>query len=409
MMFWKERHTRIFLIEILCIACLMLAAGLMLTGLQENRMRSLLLEHDAAIAASLLEQGVSKQTAARAILTEESLPAGEELLHQIGMSKSTDIGLMPAVYQACAAERTWVSLGGALFFLLLFISVFRYLQKMDGIYKEAIAVIENYTENDFSLRLPELGEGTLFQMFSRINFMAAMLKAKQESENKVKEFLKTTVSDISHQLKTPLAALYMYQEIILNEPDQVEVVKDFTEKSGLALARMEGLIRTLLKLTKLDAGNVVFSKRLSAASEFVIQSVEELTERAKKEKKEIILSGDKMAVVYCDMEWSREALGNLIKNALDHTDAGDRITVSWEQTPLMTRFMVKDTGEGIAKEDIHHIFKRFYRSRNTRDRQGTGLGLSLARSIVDGQGGTIGVQSLIGQGTTFTLSFPAPQ
>ena len=409
MMFWKEKHTRIFLIEILGIVCLMLAAGLMLTGLQENRMRSLLLEHDAAIAASLLEQGVSKQTAARAILTEESLPAGEELLHQIGMSKSTDIGLMPAVYQACAAERTWVSLGGALFFLLLFISVFRYLQKIDGIYKEAIAVIENYTENDFSLRLPELGEGTLFQMFSRINFMAAMLKAKQESENKVKEFLKTTVSDISHQLKTPLAALYMYQEIILNEPDQVEVVRDFTEKSGLALARMEGLIRTLLKLTKLDAGNVVFSKRLSAASEFVIQSVEELTERAKKEKKEIILSGDKMAVVYCDMEWSREALGNLIKNALDHTDAGDRITVSWEQTPLMTRFMVKDTGEGIAKEDIHHIFKRFYRSRNTRDRQGTGLGLSLARSIVDGQGGTIGVQSLIGQGTTFTLSFPAPQ
>ena len=409
MMFWKEKHTRIFLIEILCIVCLTLAAGLMLTGLQENRMRSLLLEHDAAIAASLLEQGVSKQTAARAILTEEPPAAGEELLHQIGMSKSTDIGLMPAVYQACAAERTWVSLGGALFFLLLFISVFGYLQKMDGIYKEAIAVIENYTENDFSLRLPELGEGTLFQMFSRINFMAAMMKAKQESENNVKEFLKTTVSDISHQLKTPLAALSMYQEIILNEPDQVEVVKDFTEKSGLALARMEGLIRTLLKLTRLDAGNVVFSKRLSAASEFVMQSLEELTERAKKEKKEIILSGDKMAAVYCDMEWSREALGNLIKNALDHTDAGDRITVSWEQTPLMTRFMVKDTGEGIAKEDIHHIFKRFYRSRNTRDRQGTGLGLSLARSIVDGQGGTISVQSLIGQGTTFTLSVPAPQ
>ena len=392
--------------EVLCVACLALAAGLVLTGVRESRIRSLLFEHDAAIASSLLEQGVARQTVAEAVLGTEPQDKGRELLYQIGRSETADIRFMPAVYQFCAAERIMVSLGGALFFLLLFLSVFRYLYKKDRIYREAAAVIENYMDNDFSKSLPELYDGTLFQLFSRINFMAAMLKTKQETEKRVKEFLKMTISDISHQLKTPLAALSMYQEIMLSEPDNVETVAAFAEKSGLAVARMEGLIRNLLKITRLDAGSVIFSKKYYAASEFARQAVEELTDRAEKEGKELILSGREEAEVFCDMEWSREALGNVIKNALDHTSEGDRITVAWEQTPLATRFLVTDTGEGIAGEDIHHIFKRFYKSAGSRDRQGTGLGLSLAKSVLDGQGGTISVESEAGQGTIFVLSFP---
>lgn len=236
--------------------------------------------------------------------------------------------------------------------------------------------------------------------------MAAMLKTKQEAENKVKEFLKNTVSDISHQLKTPLAALSMYQEILMQEADQTDTVIAFAQKSETALARMEGLIKTLLKITRLDAGNVSFSKKLFDASELVMQAVEELEYRAEKEKKKMILSGEKGVRVWCDLEWSREALGNVVKNAMDHTEEGDLITITWEQTPLMTRFTVKDSGEGISEEDIHHIFKRFYRSKSGGNSQGIGLGLSLAGSVIEEQGGTISVQSEKGNGTVFVLSFP---
>ncbi len=222
----------------------------------------------------------------------------------------------------------------------------------------------------------------------------------------MKEFLKTTVSDISHQLKTPLAALSLYQEIILNEPGEAETVALFAEKSQLALARIEGLVQTLLKITRLDAGAVIFFKKDFDAKELVLEAAEELKIRAEKEGKKLLLSGDGSARVYCDPDWSREALGNLIKNALDHTEEGDRIRITWEQTPLMTRFIVTDTGEGIEKEDLHHIFKRFYRCENSRSRQGIGLGLSLVKSIVDGQGGTVSVQSEPGRETTFTLAFP---
>lgn len=425
-MFWKEKDTKIFLTELLCIAVLGMMAALLLMKLQENRLRSLLFEHDTAIVSYLLDQDVSKQTASESVayalgtwkpagmqpepgLTKRTLAEGESLVCRIGVAGDTDIRLVPALYEFCAAKRTVVSLSGALFFLLLFICVFRYLQKRDGIYRDAIAAIERSVEDDFPPGLPELYDGTLYQLFSRINFMASMLRTKQETENKVKRFLKTTVSDISHQLKTPLAALSMYQEIILNEPDREDVVVRFAGKSETAVRRMEGLIQSLLKITRLDAGSVVFFPEMYEAKELALQAVEELADRAEKEGKELLLSGEDGAKVYCDPEWSREALGNLVKNALDHTGDGDKIHISWEQMPLMTRFIVADNGEGIAKEDIHHIFKRFYRSGDVRSGQGTGLGLSLAKSIADGQGGTISVQSEKGEGTVFTLSFPTGQ
>lgn len=409
-MFWKEKHTGKFLTELLCIACFGIAAALLIARLQESRMQSLLFEHDAAIAAFLLERNVPEQTLAEAMAytggEAQSAEEGEILLRRIGRSEDMDIRFTPALHALCRTERIMVVLGAGLFFLLLSLSVFRYLRGRDRIYAAAAAAMENCAEEGFSLRLPELYDGTLYQLFSRINFMAAALKTRQETEKRVKEFLKMTVSDISHQLKTPLAAVSLYQEIILSEPDQADTVALFAEKSGAALERMEELIRSLLKLTGLDAGSVTFSKRICDAKELALQAAEELTDRAEKEKKRMSFSGDGSAKVCCDPDWSREALGNLVKNALDHTGEGDRIAITWEETPLMTRFTVEDTGEGIAEEDIHHIFKRFYRSGNTRDGQGVGLGLSLAKSIAEGQGGTISVQSEKGRGTVFALAFP---
>lgn len=134
-------------------------------------------------------------------------------------------------------------------------------------------------------------------------------------------------------------------------------------------------------------------------------AINELTTRADNEKKEIVINGDLEQMLYCDIEWTGEAIGNIVKNALDHTDAGGKITISCERTPTMIRIFITDNGHGIAGEDIHHIFKRFYRSKNTSDSQGIGLGLPLAKAIVEGQGGILSVQSERLQGTTFTLSF----
>lgn len=432
-MFWREEHTKRFLVELLCIACVGMTAALLIVRVQEERMKGMLLAHDASIAASLLESGMEELAVAEAIAgawgsvsegtaqgQEEALlwnaaegagrsgapAAGDRLLGKIGLSGETEVRFLPGLWEACLPGRIVTVLTCMSFFALFSFVILRYLRRREKIYRGAIAAIEACGEEDFSLKLPELYEGTLYQLFSRINFMAGMLRTKGEAENRAKEFLKEAVADISHQLKTPLAALSLYQEILRNEPGEADTVAHFVGKSGAALRRMEGLIGTLLKLTRLDAGSVVFAKRDFDAAELALGAAEELTDRAKMEKKELLFSGEEGAKVYCDPEWTREALGNLIKNALDHTGEGDRVRVTWEQTPLATRFIVADTGEGIRGEDIHHIFKRFYRSRADSDRQGAGLGLALVRSIVDGQGGTVGVQSEAGKGAVFVLAFP---
>lgn len=271
-------------------------------------------------------------------------------------------------------------------------------------YQQAANTISGFIDGDFSCRMPQSNEGTIFQLFASIDQLATMLQAKNETERKSKEFLKSTISDISHQLKTPLSALAMYQEIIEGEPDNADTVKEFSTKMNVSLKRMEQLISSMLKITRLDVGNIIFEKESYQISELILRAVSELTIRAKNEKKEILMNGPMEDTIICDMEWTSEAIGNIVKNALDHTSSGGKIWISYDRSPYMARIMITDNGHGISAEDIHHIFKRFYRSKNSLDTQGVGLGLPLAKSIIEGQGGTISVQSNLNEGTTFIIS-----
>lgn len=270
-------------------------------------------------------------------------------------------------------------------------------------YRKSENIIKDYIDGNYTVHLPQSNEGTIYQLLSSVDQLATMLQAKNDTEQKTKEFLKNTISDISHQLKTPLSALMMYQEIIENEPDNPETVKEFSLKIGTALKRIERLIQSMLKITRIDAGSISFEKSNYSIPNILNHAISELTTRATNEKKEIVIGGDLNQMLYCDIEWMSEAIGNIIKNALDHTDAGGKITISWKQTPTMIRIFITDNGHGIAPEDIHHIFKRFYRSKNTSDSQGIGLGLPLAKAIVEEQGGILSVQSERLQGTTFGI------
>ncbi len=406
MRFLYEKQSRRFCIAVLILILLAGIGSVLQSRIYGARIQSMMIEHDTAVVSSLLEQGVETDIIAAAITNDSSTEQGTELLNKLGISEATDPRILENINDVQSLMATAGLVETAVLAVLLFLAIFSFLIKRDRLYRSAIGTVINFTDGDFSSLLPQQDNGTVYQLFSRINAMATALKAKQETETEAREFLKGTVSDISHQLKTPLAALSMYQEIIQNEPDNTETVKTFSQKSTAALGRIEHLIKTLLKLTRLDAGGIEFHKSEYMIGEVVSQSVEELSDRAKNENKELQISGNQKDIIRCDMEWTREAVGNIVKNALDHTKAGGMIQISWDETPLMFRISVSDNGDGIDEEDIHHIFKRFYRSKKSLDTQGIGLGLPLAKSIVEGQGGTISVQSEIGAGTTFVLSFP---
>lgn len=372
---------------------------------QISASKSMYLEHDRAIVSALLEQGVSKEVIANAISSTDTSIAGVELLNNLGINSNTFNGLLPH-FSRFQYHFLLMSFGiDICLIIILGIGIIAFLQARNRIYQRAEKIIDNYINNDYSRHLPQDSEGELFRLFASVEQLATMLKAKSETEHRTKEFLKSTISDISHQLKTPLAALMMYQEIIEAEPDNTETVKEFSQKTGTALKRIEQLILSMLKITCLDTGNILFDKRACSVQELVKNAISELTTRATQEKKQVIVNGTSNQAIMCDMDWTSEAVGNLVKNALDHTEIGGIVKITWESTPTMIRILVSDNGSGIAPEDIHHIFKRFYRSKYSLNTPGIGLGLPLAKSIIEGQGGLISVQSVLHEGTTFSVSF----
>ena len=236
--------------------------------------------------------------------------------------------------------------------------------------------------------------------------MATALTVHIEKEKHHRIFLKETISDISHQLKTPLAALQMYNEIILDEKTGNKVVEDFVQKSQRELLRMENLIQNLLKLAKIDAGTIVLEKNSRELKPFLEECRIVLMTRAERENKKINLVCDLSIRMSFDEIWLGEALENIIKNALDHTKETDQIEICGVENSLLIEITIKDNGAGIDPEDIHHTFERFYRSRYSKDHQGIGIGLALSKTIIEKHGGTITVYSELGKGTVFHVIFP---
>lgn len=249
-------------------------------------------------------------------------------------------------------------------------------------------------------------EGAMYHLFHEVNSLVTIADAHADSERQAKEFLRDTISDISHQLKTPIAALNIYNGILQQEAADTATVQEFTALSEQELDRIESLVQSLLKMARLDAGAITLEQSPENLSELLEHIRGQYSFRAEQEGKEIDLEGDEQAILLCDRTWLTEAIGNLVKNALDHTEQGDRILVRWQQSPCLTQITVEDTGSGIHPEDLYHIFKRFYRSRFSKDTQGIGLGLPLAKSIIEAHRGSVEVHSELGHGTTFIINFP---
>ncbi len=285
---------------------------------------------------------------------------------------------------------------------------FLYFREQNRIMEDAVAKISEYISGNHEARIACDEEGELYRLFHEVNSLAAILNAHAEKEGKSKRFLKDTISNISHQLKTPLAALNIYNGLLQEEPEDMETVKELTSLSEQELDRIEMLVQNLLKITKLDADAITFEKAPENVADMIKDVELHFAYRAGQEQKEILLSGDDSISLICDRDWMMEAIGNIVKNALDHTKNGDHISIEWKGFPSVVRIQIKDNGSGIHPEDLHHIFKRFYRSRFSKDIQGVGLGLPLAKAIIEAHDGTIEVDSRLGTGTTFQLNFLIP-
>lgn len=297
----------------------------------------------------------------------------------------------------------FVLAGGA-----ILIACYFYFKKQNQVMEQAVSQINAYLDGDCNARIECDEEGELYRLFHSVNSLATVLNAHADKQLREKEFLKNTISDISHQLKTPLAALNIYNGLLQDGDTELSMVKEFADLSEQELDRIETLVQNLLKITKLDAGTIVLQKNAENIED-MMQDIElHFAYRARQEKKKIILSGSDRLSLFCDRDWLSEAIDNIVKNAFDHTESGAVIGITWKALPSGVQIVVKDNGCGIHPEDIHHIFKRFYRSRFSKDTQGIGLGLPLAKAVIEAHGGAIEVDSELGRGTSFKMNFLIP-
>ena len=400
-----DRQSRQYVTCVIGIVGSFVLVILFLAWFHGKETQSLLFERERTMSSSLMEQGISPAMIASAIKNAESTREGAALLKKIGHTETASVRLFPDIDRSVRAFAGIAAGMAALPAIALAVMSIHFLWKREKMYRQAESIISQFSEGNFERHLPQNAEGSIYQLFSAVEELAVALRAQSRKEQQMKAFLKDKITDISHQLKTPLAALHMYTEIIAEEPGHKEIVERFSEKTMQSLERIEQLVQALLKVSRIDAGSIVFHKEWHSALALIESAAADLSVRAQKEGKKLIMEGDPAQMLLCDGSWTREAVANLIKNALDHTDEGGVVTVSWECSPAVFRMTVSDDGCGIAEEDIYHVFKRFYRSKRDGGRQGIGLGLPLAKSIVEGQDGILSVSSTPGEGTVFTITF----
>ena len=247
-------------------------------------------------------------------------------------------------------------------------------------------------------------------LFARINHrLIRLYEIMQENRHKVdmeRQELQMLISDISHQVKTPVSNLQMVTDTLLTKPVSEEERMDFLQGIRSQTDKLDFLFQALVKTSRLETGAIRLEKKDSSLFHTLAQAMSSIVYAA--EKKEIAVSVDcpENLIISHDSKWTSEALFNLLDNAVKYTPSGGKISVSVVLWEMYVEIKVTDTGKGISESNQAAIFRRFYREEEVHDQQGVGIGLYLAREIVTRQGGYIKVVSELGQGSEFSIMLP---
>lgn len=278
---------------------------------------------------------------------------------------------------------------------------YREIEKLSG-------YLRQISGGNYALDIRDNHEGELSILKSDIYKMTLMLSEQKEYLQNDKLLLTNAISDISHQLKTPLTSMMVMADLLSNPELPFEKRVEFTRNISNQLERIDWLVTSLLKLSKLDAGTVTFKENVIPIERVIQKSVEAVAIPMDIKDQTLLIEGEESVTFKGDLNWTAEAIINILKNCVEHTQKGGLITISISKNVLFTEILITDNGKGILKEDLPNIFNRFYKGRNASE-DSIGIGLALAQSIIRSQNGDIEVTSKQGKGTQFLIKFyPKP-
>lgn len=292
-----------------------------------------------------------------------------------------------------------------LFSFLWLIIVLIYLKRRDKKIKQITKYINEIKNKKYELNIDENSEDELSNLKNELYKITIMLKEESEISKKDKENLKVSVEDISHQLKTPLTSITIMLDNLKENPNMDENTKQkFIFEISKQIDWINWLVISMLKLSKLDANVVQFYDEKINLNKFITEIVKNLEIPIEIKNQNIIINGDNEAAFVGDYKWQQEAVTNIIKNCIEHNKENGTINIKYEENNLFTKISIKDEGIGIEKEDLKHIFERFYKGKNSTENS-VGIGLSLSKNIIEKNNGIIFCKSEIGKGTEFIIKY----
>ena len=291
------------------------------------------------------------------------------------------------------------------FCILYFIIGYLYIKRRDKKLKDITKYINKIKEKNYELNITENNEDELSNLKNELYKITVMLKEESEISKKDKENLKIFVEDISHQLKPPLTSITIMLDNLKDNPNMNDDTKQkFIFEISKQIDWINWLVISMLKLSKLDANVVNFYEEKVNVEKFINQIIKNLEIPIEIKNQKIVIEGDKETTFIGDYKWQQEAVTNIIKNCIEHNKENGTIFISYEENILFTKITIRDEGEGIVKDDLKHIFERFYKGRNSSENS-IGIGLALAKDIIEKNNGLINCKSELNKGTEFIIKY----
>ena len=338
------------------------------------------------------------------ILNSNEYKDGEEELKKYGINIE-EVNSIIAVQKQMKTNIILNIILIVLFSVLYMAIIFIYLKQRDKKINQITQYINEIKNRKYDLNINENSEDELSNLKNELYKITIMLKEESEISRQDKEKIKMSVEDISHQLKTPLTSIMIMLDNLKDNPNMDEDTKQkFIFEISKQVDWINWLVISILKLSRLEADVVKFSNNKINVKKFIDEIIGNLEIPIEIKNQKISIEGDEDASFIGDYKWQQEAITNIIKNAIEHNKENGKITIKYEENVLFTKITIIDEGQGIAKEDLKHIFERFYKAQNSSDNS-VGIGLSLAKNIIEKNNGMINCKSEIGNGTEFIVKY----
>jgi signal transduction histidine kinase len=394
-------------ISIIALFLITIILSIFVNTLNLNIIKADVIQNNQAIVGNIVSKYPELEKDIVSVITQaknkENTDLGAKVLQKYNYDSSTNLSQEPIVqnniYKMLKINILFITF---VFLCLITISFYFFIKIYRDIKDMTDYVYHSSEGREYQMKNKNQ-EGQMGLLKTELMKMTTVLKEKVALLHSEKIFLNDTISDISHQLKTPMTSLMLLTDLMYNDLDKEKKI-EFLDRTNAQLSRMDWLIKSMLKLSKLEAKVIDFKTDKVNINELIKRSISPLLVPIELRNISLNINGDKEASYTGDIEWSSEALSNIIKNCIEHTKEGGTLDITYEENPIYSEIIIKDNGEGIDKDDIQNIFKRFYKGKNSKS-DSVGIGLAMAKSIIESQNGDIYVKSKKNRGSEFHITF----